>query len=145
MRIEVFIDYGSSAEKIATFYDDESYQYCVAALELVAKNCGGVLTESLVDDQPSKDSEKERSSNFHPDNQRELSSMDSDLNFIEGYLSDDYPLRKSEKELLQSMIEDCQSWAEDDGLEPSDVKEVISRVDSISKKLANFPTKGEQS
>ena len=158
MKVEVFIDYGSSSEKIATFYDEESYQYCVADLELVAKKCGGVLTESLVDDEPLNESEKERSSNFHPDdlrlhsfNQRELSSIDSDLNFIEYYLSDDYPLRKSEKELLQSMLDDCKNWAEDDGLgnhdglEPSDVKEVISRVDSISKKLANFPTKGEQS
>lgn len=51
MRVDVFIEYGSSAEKIATFYDEETYQYCVAALELVAKNCGGVLTESLVDDE----------------------------------------------------------------------------------------------
>ena len=60
MKIEVFIDYGSSTEKIAVFYDEETYQNCVTALEALAKECDGVLTESLIDDdEPLNQDEKE--------------------------------------------------------------------------------------
>lgn len=45
--IEVFFDYGSCTELIATFTDEDIYNACVPALEQRAKTVGADLIETV--------------------------------------------------------------------------------------------------
>lgn len=45
--IKVYIDYNTTSELIATFYDESIYMSCLPALEKVAKENNGVLIESI--------------------------------------------------------------------------------------------------
>jgi|TARA_R110000751_G_scaffold43913_2_gene100958 hypothetical protein len=50
MRIEVFAETSSTAEKIAEFYDEEIYNMCFSKLEAWAKENGWqMITERVLD------------------------------------------------------------------------------------------------
>ena len=52
MKIEVFAEDYRSAEKLAEFYDDETYNRCVPTLEQWASDNGYLfITESVYEDE----------------------------------------------------------------------------------------------
>ena len=47
MKITVFFESGTGSHVVATFYDEDTYMFCLNALTKLAKKTGYIVTESV--------------------------------------------------------------------------------------------------